>query len=184
MAVGDESVGRHLNLGNGQQIKMVDSFTYLGSAIFADGSVDGEVTRRIAKASNAFGSLLEPIFKCKGLRLATKRMVYRAVIFPTLFYGAETWTIKASNLRRLNTFHRDCIRTILGVTRRQQWEDKLSTAELATRFGMLEEMTDLLRVYRLSWLGHVARMDSGRGPKKVLFSELTAIRPRHGPKRR
>ena len=184
MAVGDGSVGRHLNLGNGQRIEMADSFTYLGSAIFADGSVDGEVTCRIAKASNAFGRFLEPIFKCKGLRLATKRMVYRAVILPTLFYGAETWTVKASHLRRLNTFHRDCIRTILGVTRRQQWEDKLRTAELAKRFGMEEEMTDLLRVYRLSWFGHVARMDSGRDPKKVLFSELTATRPRHGQKRR
>ena len=124
------------------------------------------------------------VFKCKGLRLATKRMVYRAVILPTLFYGAETWTVKASHLRRLNTFHRDCIRTILGVTCRQQWEDKLSTAELAKRFGMEEEITDLPRAYRMSWLGHVARMDSGRGPKNVLFSELTATRPRHGPKRR
>ena len=96
--------------------------TYLGANISRDGEITGEVTRRIARAARAFGCLRVPVFKNKDLSLATKRAVYRAVVLAVLLYGAETWTMKAVHTRRLNSFHNRCIRTILGVTRYQQWK--------------------------------------------------------------
>ena len=49
---------------------------------------------------------------------------------------------------------------------------------------LCEDMAVLLRQRRMRWLGHMARMDDDRAPKCVLFGELPATRPRHGPKRR
>ena len=60
-----------------------------------------EVKERIAKASRAFGVLKEPVFRDKNLSLATKRLVYKAVVLATLLYGSETWTTKRDAVRKL-----------------------------------------------------------------------------------
>ena len=97
---------------------------------------------------------------------------------------SETWTLKAPLLRRLDTFHRQCVRTILSVTRDQQWQEHLSSEDLAKRSGMPASLEEAIRANRLRWLGHLARMDDTRLPKQILFAEGTNTRPRHGPKRR
>ena len=163
---------------------IVSKFTYLGSVLTNDGSLDVEVGVRLAKASRAFGALLKPIFLCSALSLDIKRMVYRSVVLSVLLYGSETWAIKARQLHRLNIFHRSCVRAILGVSRTAQWFEQLTNIELARRFGMSEDMVVLLRQRLTRWLGHMARMDDDRAPKCVLFGELPATRPCHGPKRR
>ncbi len=165
-------------------IEVVRDFTYLGSNISDDGEVDAEVSARIGKASRAFGCLQRSIFQNHRLTIATKREVYKATVLSVLFYGTETWAIKAHSLRRLNGFHNRCIRTIMGVTKRQQWKQRITSKELAAAFGMTETMAELLRRHRLSWLGHVARMDTHRLPKQLLFGELWKTRPQHGVKRR
>ena len=96
---------------------IVPKFTYLGSVLTNDGSLDVEVGVRLAKASRAFGALLRPIFLCSALSLDIKRMVYRSVVLSVLLYGSETWAIKARQLHRLNILHRSCVRAILGVSR-------------------------------------------------------------------
>ena len=101
----------------GGEIEMVDHFTYLGSTLSRDGDVMEDVKCRIAKASRAFGCLRGAIFNNPMLSLTTKRMVYRAMVLSVLLYGAETWTLKAEHVRRLNTFHNRCVRTIPGITR-------------------------------------------------------------------
>ena len=81
-------------------------------------------------------------------------------------------------------FHNRCVRAILGVTRYQQWQERLTTQALAERFGMTWTIPDVVTEHRLKWLGHVGRMDEGRLPKKLLFGELRKTRPNHGTKRR
>ena len=185
MPVNSESMHQQcVPIWSGGSVEMVSEFTYLGGVISGDGVVDRDLTVRLAKASRVFGCLLKPIFQCSHLSISTKRTVYKAVVLPTLFYGAETWTVKAGHIRRMGVFHRSCIRAILGVSRSQQWEEHLSSELLAKWFGMPEDMTDLLRHHRLRWLGHVARMDDCRAPKRILFGELLSTRPRHGPKKR
>ena len=80
-------------------------------------------------------------------------------------------------------FHNRCIRSMLGVSRLQQWKQRITSRELAEAIGMMESMTEILRRHRLSWLGHVARMDDSRMPKQLLFGELMRLHPRHGTKR-
>ena len=69
MAVGPGSVGDPVDVGNGNEIAMVREFPYLGSMISASGSVDTEVSRRLAKASQVLGCLQEPVFLCRHASL-------------------------------------------------------------------------------------------------------------------
>lgn len=57
--------------------------------------------------------------------------MYRAAVLSVFLYGAKTWAVKAE-VRRMNGFHKGCIRTIMGVTRFQQWKEQ----RLASAFGM------------------------------------------------
>ena len=115
--------------------------------------------------------------------MSTKRIIYRAMILSVLLYAAETLTVKAPSVRRLRSFHNPCIRTILGVSKHQQWRDRITSKQLASPFGM-EPIEDLLMVHRLRWLGHLGRMEDERLPKKLLFGELVKKRPCHGVKKR
>ena len=117
------------------KIEIVQDFTYLGSNITRDGEVTDEVKCRIGKAARAFGCLQKPIFQNRCLSVETKRKVYRAVVLSVLLYGAETWTIKAESVRRLSGFHNRCVRTIMGVTKYQQWKERISSRRLAAAFG-------------------------------------------------
>ena len=75
---------------NGQKLKVVDKFTYLGSTLSRAVHIDDEVTARIAKASVAFGRLRVNVWERNGIKLDTKLKVYNALVLPTLLYACET----------------------------------------------------------------------------------------------
>ena len=130
-----------LNTG---MIDPVDNFTYLGSNITKDGEVTSEVTLRL-EAARAFGCLRSSIFQNQHLNIPLNRDVYCAVVLPTLLYGAETRAVKAPSVRKLQSFHNRCFRKIVGVSRHQQWKERMTSEELAEEFGMIESMADTLR---------------------------------------
>ena len=92
--------------------------------------------------------------------------------------------MKAESVRRMRGFHNRCIRSMLGVSRLQQWKERITSRELAETIGMTESMAEILRRHRLRLLGHIARMEDSRMPKQLLFGELERPRPRYGTKRR
>ncbi len=165
-------------------VECVPDFKYLGSVVDGRGGIMKEVKERIAKASRAFGALKEPVFRDKNLSLATKRLVYKAVVLATLLYGSETWTTKRDAVRKLEVFHNRCLRGILGISAMQQRMEHISSVHVAKRFGMEESLEDMMIARRLCWLGHAARMSEERIPKKVLFGWLPQRRPAHGTKMR
>ena len=183
MVVGTGSLLSPIPVGDGF-IDVVEDFQYLGSCISSDGVLDMELSGHLAKAAKMFGCLHSSIFVNGSLSIAIKRCVYTAIVVSTLLYGAETWAIKAPQVRRLQSFHNRYIRCILGVSRHLQWRDHITTEQLALEFGMTEGMDVLLALCRLRWLGHVGRMEADRLPKQILFGELLFARPFHGPKLR
>ena len=72
----------------------------------------------------------------------------------------------------------------MDINRKQQWEEKITSEELRTRWGDPLAMSDKLRVRRLEWLGHLARMDDARLPKSILFGHFDMSRPACGPRQR
>ena len=154
---------------NNYELQAVSHFTYLGSTISGNLSLDTEIDKRIGKASTTLARLTPRVWENPKLSIKTKMAVYNACVISTLLYGSETWTTYARQDRRLNSFHMRCIRRILGIS----WEDKVTNTEVLSRAD-LPSMFTLLRQRRLRWLGHVRRMDDGRIPKDILYGELAA----------
>ena len=116
----------------GGELEIVGDFTYLGSTLSSDGEITAGVSCRISKASKAFGCLRVPVFLNHTVSINIKRAVYKAVVIYNLLYGAETWTLKAPDVRRLTAFHNRCVRTILDVSR---FQNHITTQQLSGQFG-------------------------------------------------
>ena len=75
---------------DGTNLKAVGHFTYLCSVISSDATVRKDLDNRLSKVSSSFGRLSKRVWQSHSPRLSTKIQVYRAVVVPTLLYGAET----------------------------------------------------------------------------------------------
>nr|VZI28302.1 unnamed protein product [Spirometra erinaceieuropaei] len=152
---------------NGTQLQVVENFPYLGSTLSRNTKIDDEVANRISKASQAFGRLKSTVWNRHGLQLSTKLKMYKAVILPTLLYGAETWTVYTRQARRLNHFHLSCLRRIL----RLNWQDRIHDTDMLERTGILS-IYAILRQMQLRWSGHLVRMDDERLPKRLFYGDV------------
>ena len=150
-------------------LKSVKSFTYLGSTVNSNATLDNELSLRIAKASAAFGRLRHRLWKDRGVRLKTKIDVYHSVVIPTLLYASETWTLYRKQIKMLDSFHMRCLRSILGVS----WQDRMpNNVVLAKCFSTgIEHM---LIKSQLRWIGHVVRMSDDRIPKYLLYGQCSS----------
>nr|VZI12275.1 unnamed protein product [Spirometra erinaceieuropaei] len=101
--------------------------------------------------------------------------MYKAVILPTLLYGAETWTVYAKQARRLNHFHLSCLRRIL----RLKWQDRIPDTDVLERTGILS-IYAILRQMQLRWSGHLVRMDDERLPKRLFYGDVATGSRRQG----
>ena len=146
--------------------------------------MDVDVERRISQASRAFGALRKAVFQDKNLSLVTKRKVYQACVLSVLLYGSECWIPLRKHINKLNSFHHRCLRAVLGISSRRQWEERIRYDEVRRRWGDEETVGEMVQRRRLEWLGHVARMPDHRIPKSVLFGWLSKPRPQGGPRRR
>ena len=151
------------------QLDLVHSFSYLGSTITDNLSLDAEINVRIGKAATTLARLTNRVWTNTKLTIKTKMAVYNACVISTLLYGSETWTTYARQERRLHTFHMRSLRRILGIT----WRDKVTNNDVLSRCG-LPSMFTLLRQRRMRWLGHVHRMEDGRIPKDIFYGELAS----------
>ena len=158
---------------DGTNLNAVEHFTYLGSVISNDATVSKDLDNRLSKANSSLGRLLKRVWQSRSLRLSTKIHVYRAVVVPTLLYGAETGVLYRKQIRLLERFHK-----------RIKWQDHVSNEEVLKRASLPSIESILLQV-QLRWFGHVTRMEDIRMPNPVFFSELQeGNRDRGAPRKR
>ena len=148
-------------------LEVVEDFTYLGSTISSNLSLDTELNTRIGKAATAMARLTKRVWSNTMLTINTKMRVYQACVLSTLLYGSESWTLYTRQEGRLNAFHLRCLRKILGIT----WQDRVPNKDVLAR-AKIPSMFALLSQRRLRWLGHVVHMQDGRIPKDILYGEL------------
>lgn len=151
------------------KLEIVQKFIYHGSIVTANLSLDNKINGRISKAATAFGKQMKRAWLNKYLTIKTKIHIYESCILTTLLYSCETWTTNKFQERRLNIFHLRCLRKILGI----RWQDKQTNNRVLELAG-LPSMQTVLSQRRLTWLGHVRRMDNSRLPKQLLFGELSS----------
>ena len=155
------------------------SFTYLGGVITENALSDQDITRRIGLAHAAMRTL-NTIWTAKDITIPTKVTLYQTLVLPIVLHGSETWTLKAADERRLNTFEMSCLRRILGVSRRE----RLRNDHIRATLGINSSIHDRIHIRRLTYYGHVTRMDNTRFPQIALEGDIQGTRPRGRPPKR
>ena len=123
------------------------------------------------------------MFDNRSLTLQCRRRVYVAMVPSTGLYGAETWTTKAPDLRHLNLFHHQFIRTVVGVLRQQKWETRVTSSALAKTPGVPEDIGLIVRerAFALAW---TRSTDGASLVVEVCSLRKSRLRPAHGPRKR
>ena len=163
------SIGLDVNVGKTKVLRMntkvtqpvqlysddlveVEEFTYLGSLVTTNGSSDSEVKSRLAKARHAF-RLLRNFWKNGNISTKTKLRIFKTNVLTTLLYGAESWKITITVLKKLEVFQRKCLRSILRIF----WPNTISNTELYERTS-ITPLAGTICQKRWRWIGHVLRM--------------------------
>ena len=89
-------------------------FIFLGSKITADGDCSNEIERRLL-LRRSYDQPIDSILKSRDITLPTKVRLVKAMIFPVVMYGCESWTIKKAEYRRIDAFELLFWRRLLGV---------------------------------------------------------------------
>ena len=99
---------------DGETVDTVADFIFLGSKITADGDCSHEIKRRLLLGRKVMTNL-DSILKSKDITLPTKVHLVKAMVFPVVMYGYESWTIKKAECRRIDAFELWCWRRLLRV---------------------------------------------------------------------
>ena len=92
--------------------KTVADLTFGGSKIIADGDCSHEIKRRLPLGKKVMTNL-DSILKSRDITLSTKVHLVKAMVFPMVMYGCESWTVKKAEHRRINAFELWCLRRLL-----------------------------------------------------------------------
>ena len=92
---------------DGETMKTVTDFIFLGSKITADGDCSHEIKRPLLLGRKAMTNL-DSILKSRDISLPTKVCLVKAMVFPVVIYGCESWTIKKAEHRRIDAFELWC----------------------------------------------------------------------------
>ena len=87
----------------GETVETVSDFIFWGSKITADGDCSHEIKRRLLLGRKVMTNL-DSIFKSRGITLPTKVRLVKAMVFPVVMYGCESWTVKKAECQRIDGF--------------------------------------------------------------------------------
>ena len=87
----------------GETVETLSDFIFLGSKITTDGDCSHEIKRRLLLGRKVMTNL-DSIFKSRDITLPTKVHLVKAMVFPVVLYGYESWTVKKAERRRIDAF--------------------------------------------------------------------------------
>ena len=98
----------------GETVETVADFIFLGSKITADGDCSHEIKRHLLLGRKVMSNL-DSIFRSRDITLPTKVHLVKAMVFPVVMHGCESWTVKKAERRRIDAFELWCWRRLLRV---------------------------------------------------------------------
>ena len=99
---------------DGETVETVSDFIFGGSKITADGDCSHEIKRRLLLRRKVMTNL-DSTFKSRDITLPTRVRLVKAMVFPVVVYGCESWTVKKAERRRIDAFELWCWRRLLRV---------------------------------------------------------------------
>ena len=129
---------------------------YWGSKITADGDCRHEIKRRLLRGRKVMTNL-DRIFKSRDITLPTKVRLVKAMVFPLVMYGCESWTVKKPDCQRIDAFELWCWRRLL----RGPWTARRSNQSILKEIIPGCSLEGLMLKLKLQYFGHLMqRVDS------------------------
>ena len=187
-----EKAGLYLNVGktkvmttgdigevtvDGKDIEVVTKFVFLGALITKNGLCEKEVRRRIAMGKAAMGGLTS-IWKDRGVTMETKVKLVKVLVFPIVLYGAETWTLRKHERRKIDAFELWCWRRVLRVS----WMERKTNIWIIENIKPEWTLESRVPKAALSYFGHVVR--AGGMEDGVMLGRMNGARRRGRPRQR
>ena len=135
---------------DGETVETVSDFIFLGSKITADGDCSHEIKRQSLLGRKVMTNL-DSILKRRHITLPTKVRLVKAMVFPVVMYGCESWTIKKAGHRRIDTFELWCWRRLLRVP----WTARRSNQSLLKEISPGCSLEGLMLKLKLQYFGHL-----------------------------
>ena len=134
----------------------MSDFIFLGSKITTDGDCSHEIKRRLFLGRKVMTNL-DSLFKSRDIPLPTKVRLVKAMVFPVVMYGCESWTIKKFECQRIDAFELWCWRRLLRVP----WTARGSNQSILKETNPEYSLEGLMLKLKLQYLGHLMqRADS------------------------
>ena len=133
-------------------MKTVRDFIFGGSKYTVDGACSHEIKRCLLLGRKAMTSL-DSILKRRDITLPTKVHLLKAMVFPVVMYGCESWTIKKAERRRIDAFELWCWRRLLRVP----WTARRSDQSILKEISPGCSLEGLMLKLKLQYFGHLMR---------------------------
>ena len=133
-------------------METVSDFILGGSKITADGDCSHEIKRRLLLGRKVMTNL-DSILKSRDITLSTKVHLVKAMVFPVVMYGCESWTVKMAGCRRIDAFELWCWRRLLRVP----WSARRSNQSILKEFSPGCSLEGLMLKLKLQYFGHLMR---------------------------
>ena len=136
---------------DGETVETVTDIFWVGaSKITADGDSSHEIKRGLLLGRKAITNL-DSILKSRDITLPTKVCLVKAIVFPVVMYGCESWTVKKSEHRRIDAFELWCWRRLLRVP----WTAKRSNEAILKEISPECSLEGLMLKLKLQYFGHL-----------------------------
>ena len=159
-------------------METVTDFIFLGSQITADGDYTHEIKRCLLLGRKAVTNL-DSILKSRDITLSTKVYLVKAMVFPVVMYGCESWTIKKAERRRIDAFELWCWRRLLRVP----WIARRSNQSILKEISLGCSLEGLMLKLKLQYFGHLMRRADSL-EKTRLLGKIGGRRRRGRPRMR
>ena len=141
---------------DGETVETVSDFIFLGSKITTDGDCSHEIKRRLLLGRKVMSNL-DSIFKSRDIPLPKKVHLVKAMVFPVVIYGCESWTVKKAECRRIDAFELWCWRRLLRVP----WTARRSNQSVLKEISLGISLERMILKLKLQYFGHLMqRLDS------------------------
>src|SRR5574341_903885 len=135
---------------DGETVETVSDFILGGSKITADGNCSHEIKRLLLLARKVMINL-DSILKSRDIILPTKVHLVKAMVFPVVMYGCESWTVKKAECRRIHAFELWCWKRLLRVP----WTARRSNQSILKEISPGCSLEGLVLKLKLQYFGHV-----------------------------
>ena len=135
---------------NGETVDIVSDFILGGSKITADGDCSHEIKRRLLLGRKVMTNL-DSILKSRDITLPTKVRLVKAMVFPVVRYGYESWTVKKAERRRIDALELWCWRRLLRVP----WTAKRSNQSILKEISPGISLEGMMLKLKLQYSGYL-----------------------------